>query len=766
MQNNNFLFDKKSMEPITVKQEVDKIEFILEDIAEGKWPFPLDETLGYFAYIVAIFAFVIILFKIIPQKKAPAFLRTSAIIVGIIGFFVYFIGYYSEGSEGNPISLILFSLLSSLKMFVSEDDLVEVCDACKENYLYMAIFPLVHFLAVVISGYTLFLLLGKRFQSWVSLIFKTSWIRNLLIPYPKELYVFFSINDASISVAKGIQKKKDCQIIFIEEPVETEDEDEEHSFFSIVSFLSFNRSSIEKLYSSGVKHILAYSSKNLAEAENTEEEKGDKHDIWGHVGLKRVRNYVSRADSVHVFLFAPSHDDNIRAAMNLHKDILLNEKRATVYCLAKRTPMTVAIEKNTESQISVKIADASYLSVYQLKANSQHHPVRFIDIDTKKGCATTPFNSLIVGFDETGKEALSFLYEFGAFVQEDGSPNPFKCYVIDKEIDKSMSSSSNTIHILNDKHEREARGIEFINLDYKTQNIWSFLAPRICSLNYVVIAVGNDIQGMDFAVNLYKFACMKRNNDLSHFKIFVRVTKSENENRLQQIADYYNIANKDSKGEIVIFGKNDDIYSYENIVADKIEEKADKLAKLYAETSVLLDGYTYQKAKEPYEMFKIQSFRRKKYQNIENSLHIDTKFCLMGLERNDENYQKRKEKLIQILQSLPNKKIDYYDTHPLDEQYIRPENCSDEDWLLLSNLAKTEHLRWNASHEMLGYTGYEAKDYETYKKNVQEDGKYDDTIFNCHEVTMKHGCLTTWDNLNNAKKVYDFITIISTLRSK
>ncbi|MDE6023152.1 MAG: hypothetical protein K2G13_06580, partial [Muribaculaceae bacterium] len=53
---------------------------------------------------------------------------------------------------------------------------------------------------------------------------------------------------------------------------------------------------------------------------------------------------------------------------------------------------------------------------------------------------------------------------------------------------------------------------------------------------------------------------------------------------------------------------------------------------------------------------------------------------------------------------------------------------------VLNVMAQTEHLRWNASHEILGYV-------------YDKDGK--------DEIRLCHNCLTDWENLDEETRSYD-----------
>ena len=56
---------------------------------------------------------------------------------------------------------------------------------------------------------------------------------------------------------------------------------------------------------------------------------------------------------------------------------------------------------------------------------------------------------------------------------------------------------------------------------------------------------------------------------------------------------------------------------------------------------------------------------------------------------------------------------------------------------VLDVLAQTEHLRWNASHEILGY---QDKGNEKYKD----------------EARLYHGCIKEWEALSDKIKSFDY----------
>ena len=115
--------------------------------------------------------------------------------------------------------------------------------------------------------------------------------------------------------------------------------------------------------------------------------------------------------------------------------------------------------------------------------------------------------------------------------------------------------------------------------------------------------------------------------------------------------------------------------------------------------------------------------RRIQTQNICNSLHKETKVRLAQLALGKEKYE-------EILQGNLKRE---------DQQitYVWKENLSlpQEYQRVLDVLAQTEHLRWNASHEILGYTG---------------------TNGNKDEARLLHDYLKDWQELTVSTQSYDY----------
>lgn len=111
------------------------------------------------------------------------------------------------------------------------------------------------------------------------------------------------------------------------------------------------------------------------------------------------------------------------------------ELKCRIYCHAKKEGLINRYDNIADVEDRVRFVDSSFLSVVALKKwhDNAMLPVKYVDVaedsETKRrlGYVTSEFQCAVVGFGETGKEALKFLYEFGAFLDKDNGKAPFKC---------------------------------------------------------------------------------------------------------------------------------------------------------------------------------------------------------------------------------------------------------------------------------------------------------------------------------------------------
>jgi len=119
------------------------------------------------------------------------------------------------------------------------------------------------------------------------------------------------------------------------------------------------------------------------------------------MNIYRLKQILDKSKTVCFFILTSDEDANLKAAIKmLNKDVCANSK-LTIYCSARKNMLNRLIEERWENKL--KLIDDSRTAVTQLKMepNKIHHPIDFVDIDKERGCVTSRFKALIVGFGST-----------------------------------------------------------------------------------------------------------------------------------------------------------------------------------------------------------------------------------------------------------------------------------------------------------------------------------------------------------------------------
>ena len=593
-----------------------------------------------------------------------------------------------------------------------------------------------------------------------------------------HLYIFFGMNEPSETLAKSIQAEDDKSlIIFVENTNVNKDEPE--GWNSIVQLFAVRQKAFID-----VEELNAYVSftdsslSEIADGEVADE------DILDKMNLHKVKEIISNlqlagADSqLHVFFLSENEDENVHNTSILTHDVTISQtvKADSVsvkfYCHARLNGINRTIEDEAmHRDIDIRVIDYSRLSIDSLKMNPTEHPARVVkfDCETKPGCAVSEFNALIVGFNWCGQDALSYLYEFGAFVDGDTlNRSHFQCTAVDRDMD-SIAGLYRATHpqVCKATNQDGSPLVNFVKCDFKGDTFYeSALGPNRHTLNHIVIAVGDDEAGINLAINIFKYIRRVRHN-LSSLRIYVRTYNKGKTAFMKRIAQHYNDGCGASEPIIRIFGDAHEIYSYKMIVDPSNLKKARRFFARYSTFKhenpdwdrrhmkelgfIRKDGTVIPMADRRISLDNLRKIRRKEGQDLSNAFHAATKEYIFEQAVKPEN----RDCLI----------VRYFgaDGEPLYEgkmQSIRYTKLSDFENTLVRNLAILEHLRWNAAHEMLGYEPTEPAD----------------KIHSCDEERHKHNCLRPWAELDAESaivtasegwdcdyKIYDFGVVDTTL---
>lgn len=458
-----------------------------------------------------------------------------------------------------------------------------------------------------------------------------------------------------------------------------------------------------------------------------------------------------------------------------------SERQVIFHCLARYNSIHRVIEdKNANSNLKIKIVDSSRISVEMLKDNETILPVKFVDIESD-GTVSSAFNAMVVGFSEVGEEAVHFLYEFGAFVKSGSTDDSavrseFHIDVIDKHMDDLAGTfisnapaikpsmpfiKGNENHdSLITLHKMDCRSAEF----YLKLECWMKKG-----LNYIVIATEDDELNLSLGIRCFKLAARYR-KDMEHLCILVRMHHDE-DGHGQEIVDYYNrlwaaqkecedATGKTSQSKVArdhevclplqLFGQDIETFTYENVIDDTIEKEACRFKEKYEASTN--PGYAMQtemsktkwttdykdkmyltKGKKNYHPSygEIMTLRRTRGQDFANCQHSATKRILAQKALKKAGLPEFNWSLVERPDGSPDYSLS--SGNPIDPRISR----------ILRVLGQTEHLRWNSSHEILGY--------------IREG-----TDGSRNEVKMHHSCLAPWAEIKDYQ-IFDFGVVDVTL---
>lgn len=734
---------------------------------------------GLTTYNLAVILLVILALFVISKRNVRKHiinhLMAYAIIVFGVGVLLYMFGFNYEGTRGNLIPLFLRSVMASMEMFVSESELIEVQEACKEDVIYMLLFAIIHFLAICVSAAFIIHLLGIRLKSYVYM--RWPWSKK------KELFVFFDLSQESLSLAKDIhrtRKSKDYQIIFVKTPME-ESHLERFSFSHILSFADNRNETIEQLTEIGA--YLTYSRKSVS-IEMAENE-------WNEtVGLNTLRHYIQRSANTekyktHFFCLSPNEDNNINTAVALSKRYS-DDKKYSVYCRANHDSITESF-----ANLNLKFIDSASLAVIELKKKVEYQPVSFVKPDTKTAVATKPFRSMIVGFGETGFEVFRFLYEFSSFVGKESKENPFHCDIIDPKAKQLENSLYLHCPGLEDKANKdEVHNVLFHEGTIESQR--NVVKELISNVDYIVVCTDNEKENLSIGITLLNLAYKYRSNS-EKLAIFIGINDNREYKKAQEIAKFYNECGKKDKKEnlyeftLVPFGSKKQLFTYKNIIDEDVLNKAKEFYFEYQKTSNLLgtdkeydceanmdDEWDLRRKGKKQNVAKglwnKNELTQKEAQDMANAWHIQTKLHLVGACSycKDTDYicieKKRSERLFGcidfVMQNLltrikeaRERKEDFKKSHEFIlakiAEYERKHNVPNGEYsTLFENLARCEHMRWDASNRLLGYRTVE---------NATSNDK--------HYLQKTHACMVPYEELLSNEELrdtikYDYNTIL------
>lgn len=480
-------------------------------------------------------------------------------------------------------------------------------------------------------------------------------------------HVFLGTGPQSIALAQSLPSGE--RILFVDRPAP----DSIPKKVSILTFLQGVRSNSA---AQGMLRTEVPGAVLLKARQNPGKRSGGS--LFPELGLKRLAKWAENENNC-FYLLSDRQEENLS---DLRRMLPV---QAQVYYRADREG--TALKTDLASPDNIHIVDSSFLAAKALRADDSLYPVRLVGIGRNAqgepaGYVDSPFNALVCGFGESGQGALSFLYEFGVFVDKDGNASPSRCTVLDAEMDRIVAGYKATRPALDDKR------VRFVQCDTSSTLFQDILREEIGRLNYVFISVGDDARNADLAVGILEAAFRSR-PDPDRFLIVVRM---EHPSDYQDLFRFYN-ESYGGRACIRTIGDVRKIWTWDNISGEETLRYADIFQNAYGKSvsaPVTWEERIRQIRRKPgTELSHRLEIRRKTEQDYANFFHVKVKAALCP-----ERFWKDGD----IAGCIP---VEYAGKHFVGDD---PEAAA-----VLDRLARLEHLRWNASHEINGYRFSEEK---------------------------------------------------------
>lgn len=659
--------------------------------------------------------------RISRENKAFTAFAVGVFMCGVV---IYFIGYDYAGTGENMVTLLLRSVLSSFEMFLSKSNLIGIAGNCKKNEVYMLCFAIIHTLALTISTLFAVLCFGKRIQYWCR---GKKW---RLIGSRAVTNVFWGFNERSFVLAHDIANKSTTKerFIFVDFPLHEESPSKGQSFSGILGLFSYKINALRQM--SGLRNsIMMRSSLRPSSVQNINT------DFFDAMNIYRLKQILDKSKEIRFFILTDDEDANLKAALNMLNHNVCENKKFKIYCSARKTKLNRLIEETKVEHL--KFIDDSRTSITQLKMDHDKggHPIDYVDIDKERGVVTSEFKALIVGFGTTGQDALRFLYEFSAFTGIDQKKSPVQLHVVDCNMDKLKGGFYQEVPGMS---MLEGKEIFLHNLNFNSMEFNQFLDTNINELNYVIIATGNDDQNIEFASAIMDKAFSQRPATARRLKVFVRMYSEANRVKFDSAINVYApFGKKENYLPLEFFGDTKTLYTRDVIINNRYEQQAREFYKAYCKATSSSDSWEDRAEKEKNKLgveriYGMRSLRRKEGQDKANCQHCYTKQRLLNLENRNGSLE------------LP----EWTDK----ESILDHEGATENHWLVcLYNVAICEHLRWNASHLMMGYV--------PMTPDVKK--RFDGT---CDERTKQHICIVDWNQLPCGTQRYDYSVVKTTVQ--
>ena len=546
------------------------------------------------ALILVVYA--VILFR---SRLKPRVVRLSALVILLCGMALNFYALTVEGFLQGVVSKLGRSFFLSARMFVYIGDVFEFTVAQRSPY-FLDLYYVVFYSAMLTSTSAILMLFGKRAMTLLTLFFRRK----------KFKHVFIGVNRRSLMIAQGLQGSETVFIDF-----NSGNEASKMSLNSLLKGLSGSQKGENMSRGSNFYALMA--KRNLGEVESD-------GNVFATIGLDRLKKLT---DSQTVFyILSEDSDRNLYDMLALLKDDDLMKNMIHV-CISKEG--VARYYKTILKQTGVHFIYPSSMAVVELMKDSRCHPVEVLPLASDSegnptGSVSGAFNSLVVGFGETGQAVVKFLYEFTALVGPDGEPVPADITVYDERMDSLLGP-----FMFDNPVMCNSGIIHFGNIGTESSEFWNMLGERLDSLNYIAISMNDEATSLDLACTIAMYAMKNRKGGLKGLRIVVRKKVTLPHER--KLIDKMN--ERAGYEAIICYGEYDKVFTPEMVISSSgsgINKSATSLADRIAQAYLSVSGNAVTMHSNA-ESFHVKNRARMElHQMISRSNHLPSLTTLLG----------------------------------------------------------------------------------------------------------------------------------------
>ena len=164
---------------------------------------------GILVIVLAVVAFLLLIIAIAKKNhshNSKSLFYISVIVSGIGGFILYGSSYAEL--KDNIILAIIFTMLSTLKMFLFSNDFSDIATATIMQYDYIVIlFWILHVLALYATANAIFTTLG------IPILIA---IQSFLGRFRHQISIIYGIHEESLAIGRELQQKGKSLVIYID----------------------------------------------------------------------------------------------------------------------------------------------------------------------------------------------------------------------------------------------------------------------------------------------------------------------------------------------------------------------------------------------------------------------------------------------------------------------------------------------------------------------------------------------------------------------